>query len=160
MSKLTLALIVSVFLSAWYVQGIRWDNDVTAMKLSREKEKKEVAEQGEQKASAALINQRVAEAKAAALDLKYTQELKNAQSKNAALAAAYNDSQLRLRVKGICKPAPSGSLGDASGVELSGSAGRNIFTVRAGIIEDRSKINYLQSYILDLQQFISTYCPR
>ena len=58
MSKLTLALIVSAFLSAWYVQGIRWDNDVTAMKLSREKEKKEAAEQGEQKASAALINQR------------------------------------------------------------------------------------------------------
>ncbi|MGI8464855.1 lysis system i-spanin subunit Rz [Pectobacterium punjabense] len=43
-------------------------------------------------------------------------------------------------------------LGDATAVQLSPAAGRNILNIRVGIKDDQAKLFYLHEYIRALQQ--------
>ena len=86
----------------------------------------------------------------AALDAKYTKELADANAENDALRKRL-DNGGRVRVKGKC-PAQdyttsTGSVGDAGTVELADVAGRNVLSIRAGIIRDQKALKYLQDYI-------------
>ena len=45
----------------------------------------------------------------------------------------------------------AGSLGNATAVQISAAAGRNILDIRTGINEDQAKLAYLQEYIRTLQ---------
>ncbi|EGZ4525185.1 lysis protein, partial [Salmonella enterica subsp. enterica serovar Abaetetuba] len=59
----------------------------------------------------------------------------------------------RVRVKGRCTvPASTTSasasrMGNAATVELSDVAGRNVLSIRSGIISDQAKLKYLQEYV-------------
>ncbi|EJA5988792.1 lysis protein, partial [Salmonella enterica] len=87
-----------------------------------------------------------------ALDAKYTKELADAQTRNTDLQRRLSAGG-RVRVKGRCtvpaqtETAIPGSVGDAASVELSAVAGRNVLSIRAGIISDQAKLRYLQDYI-------------
>ncbi|EKC2614071.1 lysis protein [Salmonella enterica] len=86
------------------------------------------------------------------LDAKYTQELADAKAENDALQRRLAAGG-RVRVKGRCTvptsttPASTDSVGDAATVELTPVAGRNVLSIRAGIISDQEKLKYLQDYI-------------
>ncbi|ECC6633104.1 lysis protein [Salmonella enterica] len=88
----------------------------------------------------------------AALDAKYTKELADAQNRNTDLQRRLAAGG-RVRVKGRCTvpvsttPASTGSVGDAATVELSDVAGRNVLSIRSGIISDQAKLKYLQEYV-------------
>ncbi|ECJ2623240.1 lysis protein [Salmonella enterica] len=88
----------------------------------------------------------------AALDAKYTKELADAKAENDALQRRLAAGG-RVRVKGRCTvpvsttPASTGSVGDAATVELSDVAGRNVLSIRSGIISDQAKLKYLQEYV-------------
>lgn len=88
----------------------------------------------------------------ASLDAKYTQELADAKAENDALQRRLAAGG-RVRVKGRCTvptsttPASTDSVGDAATVELTPVAGRNVLSIRAGIISDQEKLKYLQDYI-------------
>ncbi|ECD5094239.1 lysis protein [Salmonella enterica subsp. enterica serovar Sandiego] len=90
----------------------------------------------------------------AALDVKYTKELADAQNRNTDLQRRLAAGS-RVRVEGRCtvptttttKTASTRRVGNAATVELSPVAGQNVLDIRAGIISDQEKLKYLQEYI-------------
>ncbi|EHY9896713.1 lysis protein [Salmonella enterica] len=88
----------------------------------------------------------------AALDARYTKELADAKAENDALQRRLAAGG-RVRAKGRCTvpasttSASPGSMGDAATVELSDVAGRNVLSIRSGIISDQAKLKYLQEYV-------------
>lgn len=101
-------------------------------------------------ANATINDMQVRQRDVAALDAKYTKELADAKAKNDALQCKL-DNGGRVLVKGKC-PAQdyttsTGSVGDAGTVELSDVAGRNVLSIRSGIIRDQKALKYLQDYI-------------
>ena len=97
----------------------------------------------------------------AALDAKFTKELADAKAENDALQRRL-DAGGRVLVKGRCTvPATTtttspGSVGDAASVELSTDSGRNVLSIRAGIISDQAKLRYLQEYIRTQCRYVSS----
>lgn len=88
----------------------------------------------------------------ASLDAKYTQELADAKAQNDALQRKL-DNGGRVLVKGRC-PVPATTqttgapgLGNDASVELSDVAGRNVLSIRSGIISDQKSLRVLQEYI-------------
>ncbi|CDH34783.1 lysis protein [Xenorhabdus bovienii] len=86
----------------------------------------------------------------AELDAKHLQELTNAKTEIDTLRADVAAGRRKLRIKAIC-PVPettsSGSVVDATPVELSGETGSTVLDIREGIINDRAKLKYLQGYV-------------
>ena len=108
------------------------------------------AEQNLKLANDTIADMTVRQRDNAALDAKYTKELADANAENDALRKRL-DNGGRVRVKGKC-PAQdyttsTGSVGDAGTVELSDIAGRNVLSIRSGIIRDQKALKYLQDYI-------------
>ena len=109
----------------------------------------------------ALEKQQDAEQARADLDAKATKEKANDLAENERLRRAADDSARRLRIAGSCR-ADSGhlssttsttGLGNAGTVELSPTAGRTIFDIRAGIIADQAALRALQRHVLE-------FCPQ
>lgn len=101
-------------------------------------------------ANATINDMQVRQRDVAALDAKYMKELADANAENDALRKRL-DNGGRVRVKGKC-PAQdhttsTGGVGDARTVELSDVAGRNVLSIRSGIIRDQKALKYLQDYI-------------
>lgn len=108
------------------------------------------AEQNLKLANDTIADMTVRQRDNAALDAKYTKELADANAENDALRRRL-DNGGRVRVKGKC-PAQdyttsTGGVGDAGTVELSDLAGRNVLSIRSGIIRDQKALRYLQDYI-------------
>lgn len=113
-------------------------------------------------ANAQVILQQQAEQQAltrrlAELDTKHTKELSDALTENRRLEDLYSTAdgeRRRLRIDVIVARndatvsaiAGTGSVGDAASLELSGEAGRAVWDIRRGIIEDRAKLEYLQEW--------------
>src|SRR5690554_480882 len=113
-------------------------------------------------ANAQIILQQQADQQAQAqrlaeLDTKHTQELSYALQENRRLEDLYSDAddeRRRLRIEVIVARndatvsaiAGAGSMGDAASLELSGEAGRTVWDIRRGMIEDREKLEYLQEW--------------
>lgn len=86
----------------------------------------------------------------AAIDERYTKELADAQQRNDALRHKL-DANGRMFVNGKCpamsSPTKTNSVGDATSIELAGDSRQNVLDIRSGVVSDRAKINYLQTYI-------------
>ncbi|WP_099143532.1 lysis protein, partial [Xenorhabdus kozodoii] len=84
------------------------------------------------------------------LDTQHTQELANAKTEIDTLRADVAAGRRKLRIQATCpvsETVASGSVGDGTTVELSGEAGSAVLDIRAGIINDRAKLRYLQDYV-------------
>ncbi|WP_313449069.1 lysis protein [Atlantibacter hermannii] len=138
------AVIVCLIIGlGWAVNHYR-DNAVTY------KEQRDKATERLNLANATIADMTVRQRDNAALDAKYTKELADANAENDALRKRL-DNGGRVRVKGKC-PAQdyttsTGGVGDAGTVELSDVAGRNVLSIRSGIIRDQKALKYLQDYI-------------
>ncbi|MDE9455811.1 lysis protein [Xenorhabdus bovienii] len=86
----------------------------------------------------------------AELDTQHIRELDNAKSEIDILRADVAAGRRKLRIQAVC-PVPettsSGSVVDATPVELSGETGSTVLDIREGIINDRAKLKYLQDYV-------------
>lgn len=102
-------------------------------------------------ANATIKDMQTRQRDVAALDAKYTKELADAQTENAALQRKL-DNGGRVLVKGKC-PVPATTetrppgVGHDATVELSDVAGRNVLGIRSGIKQDQSALRVLQEYI-------------
>lgn len=90
--------------------------------------------------------------KLAELDEHYTEKLNEAEQENTALRTQLASGHRRMLVSGkkYCSDRTSSStlsLGHDGTIELSADTGQRILSVREGIIRDRQKLMYLQSYI-------------
>lgn len=91
------------------------------------------------------------QASVAALDAKYTQELRNAQDTIDQLSDAVDAGTKRLSVRAKCVPKTTGtsSVGDAGTAELDAAARQDYYRLREQMILADKQIHYLQDYIRD-----------
>ncbi|ELS8107676.1 TPA: lysis protein [Escherichia coli] len=141
-SALVICIIVCLL---WAVNHYR-DNAIT-YKEQRDKNAREL-----KLANSTITDMQVRQRDVAALDAKYTKELADAKAENDALRRKL-DNGGRVLVKGKC-PVPSSAetsrtsgMGNDATVELSPVAGRNVLSIRSGIISDQTSLRALQEYI-------------
>ena len=153
--KSAVAIVLAAAL-VWWIEGLRWDADVSKLKATHTLELKKISDQ----AVIDLTNQKkrteAAQTALAALDAKHTKELADEQSKNDRLRADVAAGTRRVRIAAAnlatCElvgnsATGTGGLGDAAQVELSGAGGRAVLDLRASAIKDEQVIKYLQAYI-------------
>lgn len=149
---------VAILLAAalvWWIEGLRWDADVSKLKEAHTSELKKISDQ----AVIDLTNQKkrteAAQTALAALDAKHTKELADEQAKNDRLRADVAAGTRRVRIAAanlatcqLVGNSISGTsgMGDATQVELSGAGGRAVLDLRASAIKDDQVIQYLQGY--------------
>lgn len=143
-------IIVAILLglvAALFVQGNIYRNNAITYKEQRNKAQS-LAEQRQDTINDMQVRQR----DVAALDTKYQKELADAKAQNDALQHKL-DNGGRVLVKGKC-PVPASTqttgtsgVGDDATVELSSVAGRNVLSIRDGIIKDQTALRTLQEYI-------------
>jgi len=144
----------------WWIEGIRWDKDVSSLNESHALELKSISDKAFNDLAAA--NKRTAEAQAVAakLDKKHTEELAHALAENEALVVDVDNGNRRVRIAAAnlatCQltagqHTATGRVGNATQVELTAKAGRNVLDIRAGIISDQAKLDYLQEYVRSIQ---------
>ncbi len=144
-SSLVICIIVCL---SWAVNHYR-DNAI-AYKEQRDKKVSELKQ-----ATATITDMQQRQRAADVLDAKYTKELADAKAENDALRRKL-DNGGRVLVKGKC-PVPSSAetsgasgtsgMGNDATVELSPVAGRNVLSIRSGIISDQTSLRTLQEYI-------------
>lgn len=85
----------------------------------------------------------------AALDAKYTQELRNVQDTIDQLRADVDAGTKRLSVRAKCAPKVSGTggVGDAGTAELDAAARQDYYRLREMISQQDKQVRYLQDYI-------------
>ncbi|MCT4701210.1 lysis protein [Enterobacteriaceae bacterium H20N1] len=149
--KLRYQLMIAAFVVS-LAGGLVWAALHYHGKYLDEQQRADTAEHSLSLANATITDMQVRQRDVAALDAKYTQELADANAQNAALQRRL-DNGGRVLVKGKC-PVPasnqstsSGSVGNDASIELSDVAGRNVLSIRSGIISDQAKVKYLQDYI-------------
>lgn len=149
MSRLT-AIIIAVVICLLFGMGWAVDHyrdNALDYKTQRDAAINEVA-----MAKATITDMQTRQRDVAALDAKYTKELADAKAENDALQRKL-DNGGRVLVKGRCpvpattKTTGSSSLGNDATVELSDVAGRNVLSIRSGIISDQKALRLLQDYV-------------
>ncbi|WP_149330427.1 lysis protein [Citrobacter braakii] len=149
MSRLTaiiIAVVVCIIVSlGWAVNHYR--DNATEYKKQRDEKT-----QALNLANATITDMTTRQRDVAALDAKYTKELSDAKAENDALQRKL-DNGGRVLVKGKCPVPVTTETASASGVghdatiELSDVAGRNVLSIRSGIISDQKALRLLQDYI-------------
>lgn len=143
--KYWLSLVVLVLIGALAFLVNRYRDNAIEYKKQRDEKTHALS-----LANDTITDMQVRQRENAAIDAKYTKGLADANAENDALRKRL-DNGGRVRVQGKC-PAQdfttsTGSVGDAGTVELSDIAGRNVLSIRSGIIRDQKALRYLQDYI-------------
>ncbi|MGP6473520.1 lysis system i-spanin subunit Rz [Rahnella aceris] len=155
----SLLIVLAFFAGAaltWWVEGIRWDADVSKLNGAHTAELKRLSDQ----AVIDLTNQKkrteAAQIALAALDAKHTKEMADEQAKNEKLRADVAAGTRRVRIAAANlatsqlirnSTSSTSSLGDAIQIDLTPAGGQTVLDLRASIIKDNEVIEYLQGYI-------------
>ncbi|EAX2424663.1 lysis protein [Salmonella enterica] len=149
MNRITTGVIVSLLIVA---AALAWTTEHYHGNAVKYKDQRDTVTHNLKLANETISDMQTRQRDVAALDAKYTKELADAKAENDALQRRLAAGG-RVRVKGRCTvpvsttPASTGSVGDAATVELSEVAGRNVLSIRSGIISDQAKLKYLQEYV-------------
>ena len=158
--SIVLAFVAGAALT-WWVEGLRWEADVSKLKATHTAELKKFSDQ----AVDDLINQKkrteAAQTALAALDAKHTKELADEQAKNDRLRADVADGTRRVRIAAanlatsqLIRNTTSGacSLGDAVQIDLTPAGGSAVLSLRGSTSKDDQVIQYLQGYAAEAQK--------
>lgn len=135
------------------------NTDMANLKAQHATELKSISDQAQKDTAAALTRMKAAQDALAELDRQKSEELAHAQAENDALSRDVAAGTRRVRIAAAdlatCqltagRNTSAGAVGDAAQVELTAKAGRNILDIRAGIISDQAKLDYLQGYVRDV----------
>ena len=153
--SMVLVFVAGVALT-WWVEGLRWDADVSKRNESHTAELKKQSDQ----AVIDLTNQKkrteAALAAFEALDAKHTKEMADELAKNEKLRADIAAGTRRVRIAAanlatsqLIRNSTSGtsSMGDTVQIDLTPAGGQTVLDLRASIIKDNEVIEYLQGYI-------------
>ena len=146
---------------AWWVEGLRWDADVSKLNETHTAELKKQSDQ----AAIDLTNQQkrteAALAALAALDAKHTKEMADEHAKNEELRADVAAGTRRVRIAAAnlatCQlvgnsTSGTGSLGDAVQIDLTPAGGSAVLSLRESTSRDDQVIQYLQGYAAEAQK--------
>ncbi|MFV8770777.1 lysis system i-spanin subunit Rz [Yersinia enterocolitica] len=163
MNKTLIAALISLSVgagAAWWVQDMRWDTDVADLKLRQGEALKAVSDKALADTETHISTMKAFQQRLSELDKQHSEDLANAQAENNRMRDDVITGTRRVRIAtanlATCQLTKSGDsttggVGDATTVELSQVAGRNIFDIRAGIINDQAKLRYLQDYARSIQ---------
>lgn len=140
----------------WWVEGQRWDADVSRLNEAHTAELKKQSDQAvidltnqKKRTEAALIAFQE-------LDAKHTKEMADELAKNEKLRADIAAGTRRVRIAAanlatsqLIRNSTSGtsSMGDTVQIDLTPAGGQTVLDLRASIIKDNEVIEYLQGYI-------------
>ncbi|HDL7723233.1 TPA: lysis protein [Yersinia enterocolitica] len=163
MNKTLIAALISLSVgagAAWWIQGMRWDTDVADLKLNHTTAMKAISDKALADTETHISTMKAFQKRLAELDKQHSEDLANAQAENNRMRDDVIAGTRRVRIAtanlATCQLTKSGDsttggMGDGTTVELSQAAGRNIFDIRAGIINDQAKLRYLQDYARPIQ---------
>lgn len=155
-----LAFLIGALLAFWLTSN-RYKVTVATLQEAQEAQMKKISDDAAEQAKANAEKLTAAQNSLAELDKKSTEDLTNAQTENENLRRDVANGSRRVRIQAsaiaTCQGAVSdissaSGLGNAPSVELSGDFGQRVLDIRAGIINDRAKILYLQGFVKNLQQ--------
>ena len=151
---------------AWWIEGIRWDADVSKRNEAHTAELKKQSDQ----AVIDLTNQQkrieAAQATLAALDAKHTKEMADEQAKNEKLRADVAAGTRRVQIAAANlatselirnSTSGTGSLGDAVQIDLTPAGGTAVLSLRESTSRDDQVIQYLQGYAAEAQKRCKVY---
>ena len=157
---IALAFVAGIALT-WWVEGLRWDADVSRLNEAHTAELKKQSDQ----AVIDLTNQKkrteAALAAFEALDAKHTKEMADELAKNEKLRADIAAGTRRVRIAAAnlatCQlvgnsTSGSGSLGDAVQIDLTPAGGSAVLSLRESTSRDDEVIQYLQGYAAEAQK--------
>lgn len=156
--SLALAMTAGATIESWRL-GAVLERERTAHAVTL----RSLAEQRDTATAEQLAARLELEKRLVTLDTKSIQELSNARAENDRLHRLYSsadDERRRLRIEIrlaradaiVSATTGAGRLGDATTVELSERAGSAVWDIRAGMIEDRAKLEYLQNWARSINQ--------
>lgn len=160
--QLLITGIICALLSGFIVyqaQNMRFERKISDNKAEFDRQLNAITTKAQQDTADAMNRMKAAQDAAAALDHQRSQELANAKAENDRLRADVAAGTRRVRIAAAnlatCqlsagRGASTGGVGDGAEIELSPAAGSNILDIRAGIISDQAKLDYLQGYIRDV----------
>ncbi|WP_044176254.1 lysis protein [Phytobacter massiliensis] len=140
-----LSLVVLVLIGVLAVLVNRYRDSAIEYKKQRDEKTQALS-----LANATINDMQVRQRDVAVLDAKYTKELADAQETIDQLERDVAVGKRRLQLNATCAAngtASSTSLGDATGPQLTRSAERDYWRLRAGIETITGQVNYLQDYI-------------
>ncbi|MEN4905657.1 lysis system i-spanin subunit Rz [Rahnella bonaserana] len=158
--KTAVAIVLAAAL-AWWIEGLRWDADVSKRNEAHTAALKKQSDQ----AVIDLTNQQkrteAVQAALAALDAKHTKEMADEQAKNEKLRADVAAGTRRVRIAAAnlanCQnvgniTSGTGSLGDAVQIDLTPAGGSAVLGLRESTSRDDQVIQYLQGYATEAQK--------
>jgi prophage endopeptidase len=155
------AMLVAVFAAGWAGNGWRLGERLAVAEKTHSDTLEEIAQAAAHQVREQLDARLQAERQLADLDITKNKELKDAESENERLRRLYSgadDERKRLRIEAriaaadfvVSKATGSSGLGDGASVELSERAGSAVWDIRAAMIRDQKKLEYLQGYVRTL----------
>ncbi|MBD2779870.1 lysis system i-spanin subunit Rz [Xenorhabdus szentirmaii] len=155
-------LIISLAIGSilgWWGHRFWFLNEVAMLKQQHAEELVAINQKARSETLAAIRQMRDAQDRAAQLDEYYSGKLAHVAEENVALrtdiAAGYRRVQIAAANLATCqltqnRNTGARSVGDGTQIEFTAKAGRAIYDIRAGIIRDQAKLDYLQQYVRDV----------
>lgn len=166
----TRALIIVTALVAagltWWVEGLRWDADVSKLNESQTAALKKQSDQAVIDLTAAQKRREAAQAALSALDAKHTKELADEQAKNDQLRADVAAGTRRVRIAAANLATSqlirdsitsTGGVGDAVQIDLTPAAGSAVLSLGESTLKDDQVIQYLQGYAAEAHKRCRIY---
>ena len=147
MSRIT---VIATLIIALLIVGLGWAVSHYRSNAITYKQQRDAASQEVKLAKATISDMQTRQRDVAALDAKYTGELADAKATIDQLERDVASGKRRLQLNATCTKngkASTGSMGDATTAELTGSAERDYWRLRSGIETITGQVNYLQDYI-------------
>ncbi|VVP90089.1 hypothetical protein PS918_03148 [Pseudomonas fluorescens] len=153
-----LALLLLAAGATWKAQDWRYGKQLAEQSGLYQTDLTTISNAAAAHARTALEKQLTAEKARDDIDVKATKEKAHDLAENERLRRAADDSARRLRIAGSCHadsgyvpdPARAPGVDDGGAIELSATAGRTVFDIRAGIIVDQTALRALQAYVRDV----------
>ncbi|RJL19359.1 lysis system i-spanin subunit Rz [Pectobacterium polaris] len=145
----------------WWITSTSYDADIATLKSEHALVLKSVSDKAAADSEVARSREHSFQQQIAALDAERAKERENAQRENERLRADIVSGKRRVQFASAalatCELSSgavrsASSMGNATSIQLSPAAGRNILDIRAGIKDDQAKLVYLHEYVRALQQ--------
>ncbi|PHM46342.1 endopeptidase [Xenorhabdus mauleonii] len=155
-------LVVSLIIGGsfgWWGHRSLFLSEVAGLKQQHATQLVAINQKAHSETLAAIQQMKDAQNRAAELDKYYSGKLANVTEENAVLRADIVAGHRRVQIAAAnlatCqltqnRDTGARSVGDGAQVELTARAGRTIYDIRAGIIRDQAKLDYLQQYVRDV----------
>lgn len=161
-SQLLITGIICALLSGFIVyqaQNMRFERKISDNQAAFDRQLNAITTAAQQATADAMQRMKDAQAAAAELDRKTTQDLANVKAENDRLRADVAAGTRRVRIaaynlaaceNSASRSASTGGVGDGVQIDLSAEGGRAVLDLRESAENDDKVITYLQNYIRDV----------